>query len=481
MKSNLELTYYLGENAPATSVNPLHGDVMTNIAVTQQLVSTLVVYSSDGVFSPLASKSWSESPDGKILRFTIRDDIFSEVGDNLDADFYVRGLLKLLRIQLKKSDLPDFNLLEGWEDFRTLRANFIKGINIDSKYVLSLHFTKRPTSILKYLSMPKFGFVYERDFIGDEWKDDHWLTSTGPYKISNFDSSTESILIEKNLYFKNDLPRTPTTVRILKKKPLPDGTFTNSIAFFRNPKDIVSHGQGNLIHGPPVVLTFMALSPKRNLFSNLEVRSQFSKKIFSIHNKNWDIANIKGANKVSTFFLSSVTEAKTFDDAKQDLTKNRNMKIIFSSQMGEDERSYNQNLIESIVGSQNLEIINEDRTQPDWLAKQQSYLEYDIRIASVSTGGIYLNWVVKMMFCGKIGVGLPDELGSVCKLVNAIENNEIDESLATPIFEKMIRDEAQVIPLYYYGISWLISKNISISQNSQLNYYPIFNQVEIGE
>lgn len=481
MKAQLEARFYLGEKAKVVSTNPIHGDLMTNVAVTQQLVATLVSYSADGLFVPSAASSWNVSDQGKVFTFVIKPNLRDQTGTALDASYFAKGLHKLFRLHLNKGDLPDFNLLVGWEAFTSRRSQNVSGVEVVSPLEVRFTFVRKPITFLKYISLPKFGFVSLEDFRGEDWRDDNGIISTGAFAIDRVDLIQKQMILKKNKFFGGEfVPRSPEIVYVCACSPPSDEQpYEASISMFRNLDDVVTHSQGNLILGPPIVLTYLAVSPYLRPFDSVENRRSLRENIIGNHKINWQKGAIGPARFSARFYPSNI-EVDLAPRANELSLSGSSVKIVISNQMGEEERAYISSLIVNSLPGAKVEISVEDRSKPGWLEEIQEYKQFHIRASSVSTGAQYINWAVKMMFCGKLGVGLPDPSGSVCKLVQMVDDQKVDESSAVFELEKIVEKDASVIPLYYYGISWLISNDIRLTNSSQLNYYPYFNEVQIG-
>jgi hypothetical protein len=92
--------------------------------------------------------------------------------------------------------------------------------------------------------------------------------------------------------------------------------------------------------------------------------------------------------------------------------------------------------------------------------------EYDIRLAGVDIGASAENWVVGMMFCSQIAISFPDPSGNVCQFVKSHEgrSGHYSDKEYLKQFEKLVADDAAVIPLYHTGSYWLVSPDIDFEK-----------------
>ena len=484
--SEKSINFYLGEGAPLISVDPAHGDIMTNMALSHQIITTLLLFSSDGLFVPFGAESWIVSKSGLQYNFRIRPGMFDELGNSLTAEYYVRGLHKLLRLHAEKGDPPDFSFLIGWSKFRVGESETISGIKVSSIFDFQMEFERKPTSLLKYLSMPKFGFVHPKDFEGSRWREPLAVTSTSFYKIGEVSDDSKIVKLHANISHRSNFPSHAPIHAVFKRKNIPPtgDVFSNSMAMFINTASIQYHPQGDLVFGPPIILTFLALSPYLRPFENSKFRERFYRCLRARAQEVWLDSEIIASRITTTFYPSSqqgvaVDKLGCGDFLKISRGKPHALKAVFSAQLSEDERSYVKSILLELFSEDSLVIETEDRSRPNWLAEVQSYKSYHIRVAAVSTGAQYINWAVKMMFCGKLGIGLPDPSGLICRNVDRVDSQGLDASEANRQLEYSIIRDSSVLPLYYSSISWLVSKDIKINEKSQINYYPLFKDIEI--
>ena len=103
---------------------------------------------------------------------------------------------------------------------------------------------------------------------------------------------------------------------------------------------------------------------------------------------------------------------------------------------------------------------------PEYIKKRNTNREYDIRFATVDIGGSAENWVINMMFCSQIAISFPDPTGQICRLVKDHEgrSGQYEQAACLKTFEKLVDDDAAVIPLYHTGSYWLVSPDLNFEQ-----------------
>jgi ABC-type oligopeptide transport system substrate-binding subunit len=479
----LVLNYFAGENCPQISFAPEEQDHMTNVAVSQHLIGTLLSYGSTGQFEPFLAKSWDQSDDGKIVQFKLREDIVAEDGTPLNSINFLNGLYAILKNEVKISIPTEFDLLIGWEDFHKGKTQNISGIEIKNEFEFKLNFSKKPLGLFKYLSLPKFGFVLLKDYNNGVWQDKQKVTSTGPYRILNYEINGDLVLI-KRTEFPEILENSPDKV-IVKRANNETFDQPHSINLYVQPKNLSTMTHGQKIFGPKYILSGIALSPKIGPFKSQEIRFKFQSLVRK-YSQLLNQSEYPEVQFVNTFYkdekLKNSIENKLTDyKSHSESFKNYELKVALPANFSTKERSNFENLISKVMSELGFKfkMIEIDRSQPNWLSKLSSYENYDVRIFSVATGGVFIPWAVKMMFCGKVGVGLPDINNSICKLVEEVEINKTDNTVAEAKLEQLISDEAQVIPYYYYGASWLVTEDIDIDNYSAITYYPRFDKLRL--
>ena len=115
--------------ADPTTLDPALTNDPTGTAILQNVYTPLVDVDARGQVHPLAAKSWTVSPDGKIYRFVLRDDLVFHSGRKATA---ADVKYSLDRLADAKVNAPNASLLlspiEGYEDAKAGKATELRGV-----------------------------------------------------------------------------------------------------------------------------------------------------------------------------------------------------------------------------------------------------------------------------------------------------------------------------------------------------------------
>ncbi len=448
----------------------------------EQLVGTLIKEDTrNSRKEPYLAKAWDQSDAGKKWTFILRDNIECEDGTSIDAHSFIKGLKQSILRYLKKSEIPAFSQLKGFDSFKA--GNFDSlGISALSNKKIEFSFEQKPDGFLDYLAMPYFGFYCSQDFEENgDWKNKNKITSSGAYRLLEVNEDN-SILLKKRSNWFSHVKNSPDIVKIQYKgyKEIINKDISKTIIY--NPKlwnkDEIPRGFYK-VSAIPFFLRAIVLSPfKEGVFKKRENRTIFRDSIKRYIAKKGYSSLV--ATPAQTFYLSDTSNYIPTKKIKTIPNDGEKISILFYPKQTEFE-TYLKNLIESVckeVGL-NYEFNKIDYNNPNWIQEYRSNSKHDIRIAGVANGDTIISWVVDMMFCTKLGVSFPDPNNHICKLTAKYRKEEIDLKKYKKEFEKTIAKEASVIPIAHFGLMWLFSNDIPKSDISPTMHTPRFDLLQL--
>jgi len=127
-----------------------------------------------------------------------------------------------------------------------------------------------------------------------------------------------------------------------------------------------------------------------------------------------------------------------------------------------------------------FELVANTMNDDHWRQRLLSNKEFDIRFSSVAAGANVRNFIVKMMFCTKLGVCYPDPSGRICNLVEKFDSNpNFDFNDYIKEFNQTLYDDATVIPLRHFGSTWILSDLIDPQSFPATVETPLFESLRM--
>ena len=481
-KNNSKLTYVLPYPAWKATTSPFNSDRLPNLTIMHQLVGTLVKYGNSGRFEPYLADSWEVDPSGKNWIFRFRPNLFCEDGSPIEPVTYVRVLKRLLRSYAKNSPPVVFTKLEGWESFLAGKDDAL-GIVAKSNSEVTFSFQSKPLGLLDYLGMPYFGFYSEANFEGNEWKSSSQIISSGAYSLSKFDLGKEVVLKKRDEWF-SLMPNSPETVQVLfldfeEGSKIPA---KNTLLVTRLDGSEALPAGYTQVAGVPTILTSIVLSPLRSTspFTDLQFRRAFAKKL----RDNQKLLNLKpGLSSVTQKFYPSwvgnETSVVQVNIKKVPVKNVKTLKVMLHSSMPAQEKTYTKKLLSITLDEFSLpyEFVPESEDLPIWEFDRT----YDIRVPRVNVGGNLLSEAIRMMFCSRIGISFPDPSGRICQSTEQYESEQSSLSFQEygDLFNRVLLEDAAVLPLFNTGWTWFLSPEVSPQGVSPSMAVPRFDLLEL--
>ncbi len=470
------------------SLNPRDSDLIQNSTLLNSLVSTLVKYGPSGRIEPYLSKSFTVSSDNKKWIFKLHPNLKCEDGVAITSSRFAISLTNSLKRYSLSGDVLDFENLRGWSEFKNNIKKSIDGVySIDKENLLIFEFEKSPSDLLELLRMPYFGFWCESNFNSNDnnWKNDHTIVSSGSYKVESSIVGTKLILRKRNDWLLNT-DKSPDTISFSVIKPSEFSAVNNNnhqIVMY-NKKDNIEYDHKAMmkVSGPPTMFFGFALSPYFNgLFKSKKNRQIFNDRVKKIK-------HYFPAFSSDFFYFNATSEIskRDFSDKRFEIdTPSKAITFaIASNNVSKSDLLHIEELLTMVFSKENItfKIIQNDAHDDNWFLKVDSNVNFDARITTVDIGGHVINAAIKMMFCSQLGVNFGDPSERICALVSkqTEKGGPIDQAYIAA-FNEIIQDDSIVIPLYHYGLEWLVSTDIDLKSLPLVATEPIFEKIQKHE
>ncbi|MBX3033951.1 MAG: hypothetical protein KF865_08500 [Bdellovibrionaceae bacterium] len=483
------LDVILSVDSATPSFNPLDSDGMINAIHVEQMVGTLVRMHPSGRYEGYLASTWSNSKDFKRWNFKLREQLVCEDGTPINAVTFSESLIRTIRLVKKHSKMPLIERLIGFSEIET--KDSIDGIQAIDHLTLQLNFSKPvEAGILEYLALPYLGFYCENNFNADgSWKDNKSIISSASYKISDWHGEGPLTLKRRNDWFSlSENP--PETIKFyLKALPNDIVLSENSFIFNFNLKNDGIPNTHNEMRLTPSIFHALVVSVSNNEWLQLPTNRHFLKNEIK-RVQNIERLTLNGAITAHTLYphLSNPTKQSDGDDVASKNIKAplKPLVIAVIENASEAQRYINDVLFKAL---DNLaipyKVISQQKTQENLMSGRRNDTKYDIRSLSVDSGGGIENQLIKFMFCSNLGISFPDPSHKICSLVDRYENLFGDaipsEEMKKYVveFDKILNDDAAVIPMLKTGHSWHLSPSLSSSAVSPTMGIPYFDLFSI--
>ena len=463
--------------------SPYGSDGLTNLVFMENIVGTLVKYAHEGKYSPYLATKWTTDNDYKKWVFLFRNNLFDEDGKPLGPKGLAISLNIILRKSAKEFDVPVFSNLVGWTDFKNGTTKTLKGISYDEKSI-TFSFVKKERGLLEYLAMPYFGYYSQSDFNENgRWSDQKKIVSTGAYKVKEV--SKDYITLSKRNKWFSHVQGSPSIVKVINSEYEKGiAQYKKATIFYKDVIDINIPEHLRLIKTAPTILFTIVLSPFRDFFKDPENRLLFYQKVIEFRKKyrlnspNLSFNNDFYPSSPSSYIPreSKYKSFKISDNKKRVLVK----KLVNAPKK---TRDYIESMMQYIFNGTGIEIkfksINKDGI--DNYEKEVTNKEFDIGLTNVDIGEKIDDFIIRMMFCSKLGVCFPDPSGKICELTRNQEKNPLPLKVFAETFNKIHRDDASVIPLWHRSLTWPISKDIDLTNTDSTMGIPRFDLIKVTE
>lgn len=450
-------------------------DYLTNESVLNGLIGNLMKFGPNGRIEPYLARSFTVSSNGKVWTYFLRDNLTCSDGTPITARSFVSVLTRNLRKYSRSSGTMDFELLEGWTEFKFHQVDTISGLTAENNNVV-FQFTKRPEDLNEFLRMPYFGFWCHDDERKD-WKSN--FVSSGPFTLNPKSTEHEIILDKRKNWFsipqENEKPSS-FKFSFVGENDVLKSTERTIIEVFTANKIETPSGYTE-IYSPPIALLAMVLSPyKEGPFKHPQNRRAFLERL--------EKAKENSHFNAKFFYSSCKSEvSRTFSTSFTPDMVGYELNVAFQNRgyAREDEQEVKRLVIAALEGSgAKVQFHAKNPFEDNWRKRLLSNTEFDIRMNAVDIGGNIRNLVIKMMFCSNLGVSYPDPSGKICKLTKEVDNNDgpyTPEQIAK--FNQILYEDASVIPLAHYGTKWILTPDIDPKSFASTVISPLYETIKL--
>jgi peptide/nickel transport system substrate-binding protein len=196
-----------GAEDPRT-LDPARGYDTASWSFEQMLFSTLVRYDDEMHVVPDLAESWTTSPDGRLLSFTLRRDVRFSTGRAFGAADVKYSLERVLRPAIHSQGAEFFQGIQGAKDYVAGRATDVRGIQTPAPDRVEFTLVEVDPLFLQKLTM-LFAAVVDREAVERVGDEDftHHPVGTGPFVLAEW-TYGQRLRLERNpLYFRPGVPR----------------------------------------------------------------------------------------------------------------------------------------------------------------------------------------------------------------------------------------------------------------------------------
>jgi MarR-like DNA-binding transcriptional regulator SgrR of sgrS sRNA len=457
-----ELTYLVsGDSSYRFSLDPADSDFSANQNLLDHLISTLVKYGPSGHLEPYLARRWETSNHDHRWTFWIRTDLKCEDGSPISAKSYVSRLNSQLRNLSQTGEVMDFDLLEGWDSFKSGSDNYVKGVVAQDDKVI-FNFLHRPDDFLDTLRKVYFGYWCEANFVDGKWKDPKAIVSSGAYRLAAYVNQGAEVTVSKRQNWFSFSERAPDKIRFTtgEVNAHPAGPTVAALGLIPASSPDGFHNVQSI---PTWLIALVLHGRAGSIFSNRSFRKLFAEKLRSYLRDSK--SKFDGLRYTETFFPGEEAHSLPFDEqneVKRLPNSEKTLKFVYSRALPTMEaRRLEEAIRHSLHPEQRVEFSVVDRSRPGWVKPYLDASNFDVRIQAVDVGGAVSNSAIKMMFCTKLGVSFPDVSGQVCKLVRQYDENDLKTGRSYSIqLNRILRDDSEVVPLFHTGLYYLYSTDI---------------------
>ena len=196
-KDNLSIFKY-NDPSGITSLDPAFSKNLSNVWATSQIYDGLVKFDEDLKIKPAISKHWKISKDGKKYTFILRSDVYFHEHFMLDADQrnvkaedFVYSFSRIINDELAS---PGSWVMNNVDTFYS---------HNDSTLVIKLKSSFPP--FLGMLTMPYFSVVSKK--IVENFSFREYAIGTGPFKFQYWKDNVKLVLRKNNDYYESNYPK----------------------------------------------------------------------------------------------------------------------------------------------------------------------------------------------------------------------------------------------------------------------------------
>jgi len=189
-------------------LDPARGYDTESWSFEQMIFNTLVTYDEGTAIVPDLAASWTTSPDGRSVTFTLRHDVHFSSGRPFTAADVKYSIERLLKPSIHSQGAEFFHGLDGASDYIAGTTADVRGIRVAAPDRLEFTLTAIDPLFLHKLTMP-FAAVVDREAV-ERWGEDEFTlhpVGTGAFVLVDW-THGQHLRLERNAqYFRAGLPR----------------------------------------------------------------------------------------------------------------------------------------------------------------------------------------------------------------------------------------------------------------------------------
>lgn len=463
-------------------MNPLDSDGTSNALHIEQLVGTLVRMHPSGRYQGYLAESWSNSDDFKLWSFKLKKDLQCEDGTPINAETFVDSFHRIISLFKKHSSLPLIDRLEGFEEFE--RTGHISGLTANN---ITLYFKfKKPveSGLLEYLALPFLGFYCSENFRADgSWKNNSSIISSASYKLDSWTGEGPVKLQIREDWFKlSDNPPKTISIATQESSTIPSNNHRSFIFSYILEKKYIPSGF-TVVSRLPTIFNGIMISPIHHHWLSIKENRHLLRDAIKEAQRKIEL-ELEGAVSIDTFYPHLSLPIHSHRTTKKTQTL-KDPLVIVASKKPTPQAQYQLDVLIRALDSVQIPytIRIRDSGQNDLMKNYRDPKNYDLQPVGVNIGGGIENQLIKFMFCSNLGVAFSDPSGRICKLVenyearfgDSVPKEQMKEYVKE--FDRIIFEDACVVPLVKTGHAWLLSKDLAtdaVSPTMDTPYFDLF-------
>lgn len=470
MNNKITLDYYLAYDAFPISLSLWEAEMYYAAIPVQQLIGNLIYYSNFGRYELRIAQTWNRI-DAFTWEFKLKKGFKCENGELITSDSFKKSLERSIFYLHKKGGSPIFKKLKGYDKFvrqnnKILNLNDLEGISASEDTIKFIFEKPVRSGLIQLLSFAPYGYISAGNLNEDgSWKNPLEFISSGPFKLKEIQFG-KFIHIERreNTNFEIN-SKSPTDIFFYQKNStdLESLNFQNTIK--ENPNVIIDASRTlkipDLEHFELVKEYMSAIvlgNFNKGIFSSKQNRAAFNQQV-RINKKNIEKENsdFKYSDSIYPLQTNEFSHKKDISDLES--TQINGSVLIRGSEPNKNNRNWQTwEIIRNSLNNLNIRYSFSDSS--DSRSDLTNEL-YDIRIANPSVGGGVETWLLDVLFCSKLNSNLPDPNNKVCDLIENFENDLIDELQLSDEFDKIIKSDEAVFPIYHFGLNLYLGKGVN--------------------
>jgi hypothetical protein len=441
-------------NSQPYSADPLDYDAFVHHVVFRSIYSSLVSQYKNGTIKGVLAESWNNSENFKTWRFKIRSNLTFENGDPITPSAILKSLTRAAFL-MKKSG-SNSGLFENIIDFDEINSpsSKLKGIFIEKDEII-FKLSKPIPNLLDVISFGIYGVVHESNFDSNtgNWLNKKNITSSGFYRISNWNDSVIEITLRNNFSIEDSHPNRFEKIHFHWSPE------------FRQQAHLVM-GNSNESNLSDMGLTFFGGANSSIAYARCRSWKNKDSPCHSIENRTllrnafYSSLEKAGQKVTRSFFplgIKSVHELNTKSVEDKFIEKIR-VKYALTKNLNPTFQLFEPSIKESVNHLNGIAV-------PVDIPQEVFYDEYDQNLKSYMADiymlgtGILIEAPlhdINFMFKAKEGIQLPDSSGLIFK---ELENNNPNIQL----INEEIWKQAIIWPITHYASGFWAKSNVDLS------------------